>query len=200
MKEHRMQRRTLLAGATAAGLAMATGGSWAQSAWPNKPVNLVVPFPAGGGTDAFARPRAAQFSKVTGKTLVIDNRGGAGGTVGASYAAKGAPDGYTLFMGAVHHAIAPSMYPGSTTTSRRISSRWRCWPMCPRCWSSTPRPCRSAISSSFWSTSSATPPSSTTVRPAPAPRTIWLASCSSSKRAPSSRTFLTAAQARRCKT
>lgn len=47
MKEHRMQRRTLLAGATAAGLAMATGGSWAQSAWPNKPVNLVVPFPAG---------------------------------------------------------------------------------------------------------------------------------------------------------
>ncbi len=55
MKEHRMQRRTLLAGATAAGLAMATGGSWAQSAWPNKPVNLVVPFPAGGGTDAFAR-------------------------------------------------------------------------------------------------------------------------------------------------
>ena len=111
MKEHRMQRRTLLAGATAAGLAMATGGSWAQSAWPNKPVNLVVPFPAGGGTDAFARPLAAQFSKVTGKTLVIDNRGGAGGTVGASYAAKGAPDGYTLFMGAVHHAIAPSMYP-----------------------------------------------------------------------------------------
>ena len=73
MKEHRMQRRTLLAGATAAGLAMATGGSWAQSAWPNKPVNLVVPFPAGGGTDAFARPLAAQFSKVTGKTLVIDS-------------------------------------------------------------------------------------------------------------------------------
>ena len=58
-----------------------------------------------------ARPLAAQFSKSTGKTLVIDNRGGAGGTVGASYASKAAPDGYTLFMGAVHHAIAPSMYP-----------------------------------------------------------------------------------------
>ena len=111
MKEHRMQRRTLLAGATAAGLAMATGGSWAQSAWPNKPVNLVVPFPAGGGTDAFARPLAAQFSKVTGKTLVIDNRGGAGGTVGASYAAKGAPDGYTLFMGTVGtQSINASLY------------------------------------------------------------------------------------------
>jgi tripartite-type tricarboxylate transporter receptor subunit TctC len=80
------------------------------SAWPTKPVTLVVPFPAGGGTDAFARPLSAQFSKLTGKQLIIDNRGGAGGTVGASIAAKGAPDGYTLFMGAVHHAIAPSMY------------------------------------------------------------------------------------------
>lgn len=110
MKEHSMQRRTVLVGA-AAGLALASGGSWAQGAWPSKPVTLVVPFPAGGGTDAFARPLSAQFSKITGKTLVIDNRGGAGGTVGASYAAKGTPDGYTLFMGAVHHAIAPSMYP-----------------------------------------------------------------------------------------
>ncbi len=72
---------------------------------------MIVPFPAGGGTDAFARPLSAQFSKVTGQTLVIDNRGGAGGTVGASIAAKAQPDGYTLFMGAVHHAIAPSIYP-----------------------------------------------------------------------------------------
>jgi tripartite-type tricarboxylate transporter receptor subunit TctC len=70
-----------------------------------------VPFPAGGGTDAFARPLSAQFSKQTGKPLIIDNRGGAGGTLGASIAAKAAPDGYTLFMGAVHHTIAPSMYP-----------------------------------------------------------------------------------------
>ena len=72
---------------------------------------MIVPFPAGGGTDAFARPLSAQFSKVTGQTLVIDNRGGAGGTLGASIAAKAQPDGYTLFMGAVHHAIAPSVYP-----------------------------------------------------------------------------------------
>ena len=83
----------------------------AQSAWPAKPVSLVVPFPAGGGTDAFARPLSAQFAKQTGKALVIDNKGGAGGTLGAGVAAKAAPDGYTLFMGAVHHAIAPSMYP-----------------------------------------------------------------------------------------
>ena len=108
-----LQRRDMLRAAGAAGLALATGGAWAQGAsgWPTKPVNMVVPFPAGGGTDAFARPLAAQFATSTGKTLVIDNRGGAGGTVGASVAAKAPADGYNLFMGGVHHVIAPSMYP-----------------------------------------------------------------------------------------
>ena len=95
----------------AATLAALSIDSRAQSAWPTKPVTMIVPFPAGGGTDAFARPISAQFAKQTGKPLIIDNRGGAGGTLGASIAAKGAPDGYSLFMGAVHHAIAPSMYP-----------------------------------------------------------------------------------------
>ena len=85
--------------------------AFAQSGWPARPVTMVVPFPAGGGTDAFARPLSAQFSRLTGKQLVIDNRGGAGGTVGAGVAAKAAPDGYNLFMGAVHHTIAPFMYP-----------------------------------------------------------------------------------------
>ncbi|QWE08114.1 Bug family tripartite tricarboxylate transporter substrate binding protein [Polynucleobacter ibericus] len=79
--------------------------------WPNKPVTFVVPFPAGGGTDAFARPLAAQLTKQLGKQFIIDNRGGAGGTLGASIASKAAPDGYTFFVGAAHHAIAPSMYP-----------------------------------------------------------------------------------------
>ncbi len=103
-------RRSLLRLAGAS-LAMSAVGARAQSGWPSKPVTLVVPFPAGGGTDAFARPLAAQFARITGKQLVIDNRGGAGGTVGAGIAARAAPDGYNLFMGAVHHAIAPSMYP-----------------------------------------------------------------------------------------
>ena len=83
----------------------------AQTAWPSKPVTIIVPFPAGGGTDAFARPLTANLSKNIGKQFIIDNRGGAGGTLGAGIAAKAAPDGYTLFMGAVHHAIAPAMYP-----------------------------------------------------------------------------------------
>jgi tripartite-type tricarboxylate transporter receptor subunit TctC len=82
-----------------------------SSAWPTKPVTLVVPFPAGGGTDAFARPLSAALTKATGRQFIIDNKGGAGGTVGATIAAKAAPDGYTFFIGAVHHAIAPSMYP-----------------------------------------------------------------------------------------
>jgi tripartite-type tricarboxylate transporter receptor subunit TctC len=83
----------------------------AAQSWPTKPVTLIVPFPAGGGTDAFARPLAAQLSKQIGKQVIIDNRGGAGGTIGASIAAKAAPDGHTFFIGAAHHAIAPSIYP-----------------------------------------------------------------------------------------
>jgi tripartite-type tricarboxylate transporter receptor subunit TctC len=104
------QRRDVLRLAAAAA-AVLSGGARAQPSWPAKPVTMVVPFPAGGGTDAFARPLSAQFAKVAGQTLVVDNRGGAGGTLGASIAAKAQPDGYTLFMGAVHHAIAPSVYP-----------------------------------------------------------------------------------------
>jgi tripartite-type tricarboxylate transporter receptor subunit TctC len=104
-----LNRRTALRYAALAAVVPST--SYAQSAWPAKPVTMVVPFPAGGGTDAFARPLAAQFAKSTGKQLVIDNKGGAGGTVGAAVAAKAANDGYTYLMGAVHHAIAPSMYP-----------------------------------------------------------------------------------------
>ncbi len=104
-------RRQVLRLAAAAGALTLPLAGRTQSSWPTKPVNLVVPFPAGGGTDTFARPFSAQFAKQTGKTMVIDNRGGAGGTLGAGVAAKAVPDGYTLFMGAVHHTIAPSMYP-----------------------------------------------------------------------------------------
>jgi tripartite-type tricarboxylate transporter receptor subunit TctC len=107
MQDSGVLRRDLL---RAVALAAITPAALAQSAWPARPVMMVVPFPAGGGTDAFARPLAAQFAKQAGKQLIIDNRGGAGGTVGATIASKAAPDGYNIFMGAVHHTIAPSMY------------------------------------------------------------------------------------------
>ena len=103
--------RRLIVAAMATAAAYAPFAANAQTTWPSKPVTIVVPFPAGGGTDAFARPLTATLSKNTGKQFIIDNRGGAGGTLGASIAAKAAADGYTFFLGAVHHAIAPSMYP-----------------------------------------------------------------------------------------
>ncbi|ODV42955.1 ABC transporter substrate-binding protein [Cupriavidus sp. UYMMa02A] len=102
-------RATALVAGLAAGMAWQMPSALADT-WPSKPITVIVPFPAGGGTDAFARPLTAQLSKQIGKQFVIDNRGGAGGTVGASLAAKAAPDGYTVFIGGAHHAIAPSFY------------------------------------------------------------------------------------------
>ncbi len=104
-------RRTLIHALPALLLACAAPWAVAQGAWPTKPVTIVVPFPAGGGTDAFARPLTTILTKNLGRQVIIDNRGGAGGTLGAGIAARAAPDGYTFFMGAVHHAIAPAMYP-----------------------------------------------------------------------------------------
>ena len=90
-------------------LALAAGAAQAQS-WPQKPVIFLNPFPAGGGTDTFARPIAAKLSQQLGEQALIENQGGAGGTVGAANAAKRAPDGYNWFFGAVHHTIAESLY------------------------------------------------------------------------------------------
>jgi tripartite-type tricarboxylate transporter receptor subunit TctC len=101
-------------GATIAVLALgSTQAVMAQtaSAWPNKPIRLIVPFPPGGGTDTFARPLVKVLSAQLGQNVIIDNRGGAGGTLGAEIAAKSVPDGYTFILGAVHHTIAVSMYP-----------------------------------------------------------------------------------------
>ena len=111
MRDDLLSRRQSLQALAALGVLASPLAAKAQSTWPTKPVNLIVPFPAGGGTDAFARPMSAQFARLTGRQLVIDNKGGAGGTVGATLAARAAPDGYNLFMGAVHHTIAPFMYP-----------------------------------------------------------------------------------------
>ena len=109
MAQALLHRRHLLLAGSAAALGLPNAR--AQTAWPAKPVNIVVPFPPGGGTDAFARPLFALMNKNTGKQFVIDNKGGAGGTLGAGVAARAAADGHNFFMGAVHHAIAPAMYP-----------------------------------------------------------------------------------------
>jgi len=112
MNRRQFHRSALgFAAALAAGLSAQMPVAQAQPpAWPARPVTVIVPFPAGGGTDAFARPLMAQLSKQLGTQFVIENHGGAGGTLGASLAAKAAPDGYTVFIGGAHHAIAPSFY------------------------------------------------------------------------------------------
>jgi tripartite-type tricarboxylate transporter receptor subunit TctC len=96
-----------------AALAFAASPASAQT-WPQRSIMLIVPFAAGGGTDAFARPLAQQLDNQLGVRVLIENRPGAGGTAGAAAAAKATPDGYTFFVGAAHHAIAPAIYPKLT--------------------------------------------------------------------------------------
>ena len=79
--------------------------------FPTRPVRLIVPFSAGGGSDITARVFSQKLAEGLNQQFVVDNRGGAGGTLGASIAAKAAPDGYSFLVGAAHHAIAPAMYP-----------------------------------------------------------------------------------------
>ena len=195
-----MKRRSLVAGAGALALAHPLAAI-AQQGWPNKPVTLIVPFPPGGGTDAFARPLAAQFAKQLGSQMVIDNRGGAGGTVGATLAAKAAPDGYTFFMGAVHHAIAPCDLPQARLRHREGLRADHAVADVPQVIVVNPKRVPATDLKDFVADCCArTRASTTTARPATAPRTTSPASCSSCRPRPSSPTSPTAAPARRCRT
>ena len=95
--------------AAAAALCLGTGLAQAQT-WPEKPVTLVVPFPAGGTTDVLARALAEKLQQSLGQTVIVESKPGAGATLGADFVAKAKPDGYTLLVGAVHHTIATSVY------------------------------------------------------------------------------------------
>jgi len=91
-------------------LALTAGSAFAQ-AWPTKPIRVMVPFPPGGSTDIVARIMAQKLEKPLGQPLVVENRGGAGGTIGAAVGAKAAPDGYLLTFGSTStHVVAPSVY------------------------------------------------------------------------------------------
>jgi tripartite-type tricarboxylate transporter receptor subunit TctC len=79
-------------------------------AWPSRTVKIVVPSPPGGSTDQIARAIGQKLSQLWGQSVIVENRPGAGLTLGADYVAKSTPDGYTLLMGAVHHSIAQSVY------------------------------------------------------------------------------------------
>lgn len=101
-------RRSLLGGLMAAGVA---ASARASDEWPTRTVSWIVPFPAGGGSDMFARPVAARVADSIGESVVIDNRSGAGGTVGTAVAARAVPDGYTLLVGDTGLTYAPTIYP-----------------------------------------------------------------------------------------
>lgn len=101
-----MNRRNLI---TALTLALGCTLASAQ-AFPSKPITLIVPFPAGGSSDALARSLGTPLSLALGQPVIVESRPGAGATIGADYVAKAKADGYTLLMGAVHHTIATSVY------------------------------------------------------------------------------------------
>ena len=105
---HRRQALAL----TAAGIAgLALPGQAARAAnYPTKPVKFIVPFPPGGPVDTTARAFVPPLGQLWGQSTFIDNRAGGGGIVGAEVAAKQAPDGYGLFVGAIHHSVNPSLH------------------------------------------------------------------------------------------
>ncbi|WP_027731013.1 tripartite tricarboxylate transporter substrate-binding protein [Variovorax paradoxus] len=105
---HAMQRRAFLAAGSAAAL-FAAPAQRAWAAFPDKPIKLIVPWAAGGSTDAIARAMAQRMSQTIGSSVIVDNRPGAAGQIGTEAAAKAAPDGYTLAIVELPHAIAPAV-------------------------------------------------------------------------------------------
>lgn len=90
----------------------ATAPAMGQSAYPSRPVTLIVPFPAGGALDIVARVLAKEMTPLIGQAVVVENRAGAGGTVGSAAVAKSPADGYTLLFGSLAtHGLAPALYP-----------------------------------------------------------------------------------------
>ncbi|TMH38982.1 MAG: tripartite tricarboxylate transporter substrate binding protein [Betaproteobacteria bacterium] len=90
-------------------LCAAQSAAWAQG-WPAKPIRIIVPFTPGSGTDIIARTVTQRLSPQLGQPIVIENRPGAGGTIGAALVAKSAPDGYTLFVHSSSYTVTPSTY------------------------------------------------------------------------------------------
>ncbi len=104
---HPLARAAALAGFAA----VAAGGAVAQQAFPTKPITVVVTYPPGGGADAMARLIAPKLGESLGQNVIVENRPGAGGQIGAAYVAKAAPDGHTVMLDASSFAVNPSLYP-----------------------------------------------------------------------------------------
>jgi tripartite-type tricarboxylate transporter receptor subunit TctC len=108
MAASNLTRRVVLAGMAAAPF---IGNASAEAAWPNRPVRVLVPYPPAGGADTTARILYAKVGNTLGQQFVIENRGGAGGTIGEAIVAKADPDGYTLLHDATGFSVNGSLYP-----------------------------------------------------------------------------------------
>lgn len=108
---NRIHRRRAGLLALACGAALLAPALQAQTAYPDKPVRFIVPYPPGGGTDVIARIVQNRFQTALGQPIVIENKGGAGGSVGTEMAAKSAPDGYTVLFTLSSHTINPAIFP-----------------------------------------------------------------------------------------
>ena len=105
--------------AAAAGRAAGNGRTHAQTTWPQRTVRVVVPYPPAGGADTTARILYAKLSEDLGQTFAIENRGGAGGTIGEEVVAKASPDGYTILHDATAFSVNGSLYPDLPFDYRR---------------------------------------------------------------------------------
>jgi len=109
LRKSGLTRRSLLAGSSA--LLAAAGRAGAQAVYPNRPVRVIVPYPPAGGADTTARILFGKLGEMWGQQFVIDNRGGAGGTIGEAAAAKADPDGYTILHDATAFSVNTALYP-----------------------------------------------------------------------------------------
>src|ERR1700676_3554592 len=108
MAQTHLTRRVLLTGLAAAPF---VGRAEAQTAWPDRPVRVMVPYPPAGGADTTARIVYGRLSEQLGQQFAVENRGGAGGTIGEEVVVKSAPDGYTILHDATAFSVNSSLYP-----------------------------------------------------------------------------------------
>lgn len=111
--------KTFFSALCAFSFALASGSALGQHTWPEKPIRAVVPFAAGAGTDVVARAVLEQLARQLGQPIIVENRPGAGGTIGSGAVAHAEPDGYTLLVHSNSHTVTPSTYKNLTYDPQR---------------------------------------------------------------------------------